>query len=82
MSKYRPKTAIGNTNFTWVGILLTLILGYGIGLIVYFLVKIFDLKSIIWYIVFFFLTPFSGLFIYWFTKSNSWIRPVFLRFSK
>ncbi len=46
------------------GIIGSLVFGLGLGLIVYLVTKIFNLKSWVWFIPFFFLPPVIGAVIY------------------
>lgn len=59
-----------NDKITIVGTLCSFIFGAIIGGVVYLLIKIFDLKSFIWYIVFFFIPPVIGAIIYALSKTK------------
>ncbi|MGL4342947.1 MAG: hypothetical protein ACRCRZ_00025 [Metamycoplasmataceae bacterium] len=64
------KKELTNNKITLVGFLCCLILGIGVGLIPYLLIKLLNLKSNLWYILFIFTPPVIGGIIYWRSKAR------------
>jgi fructose-specific phosphotransferase system IIC component len=61
---------LSNHKITLVGLLCSFIFGLVIGGVVYLLIKTFNLKSRLWYILFMFLPPVIGFVIYWRSKAK------------
>lgn len=64
------KKQLTNHKITIVGLLSSFIFGLLIGGIVYLLIKMFNLKSKLWYILFAFTPPVIGFIIYWNSKAK------------
>ncbi|MGL5519946.1 MAG: hypothetical protein ACRDBR_00735 [Metamycoplasmataceae bacterium] len=64
------KKALTNHKITFIGLLCSFVFGLVIGGIVYLMIKIFNLKSWVWYILFAFLPPVIGIIIYATSKAK------------
>lgn len=61
---------LANHKITIVGLLCSFIFGLFVGGLVYLAIKIFNLKSGLWYILFAFIPPFIGIIIYATSKAH------------
>lgn len=66
----KKEKKITNDKITLVGLLCSFIFGLLFGGVVYLIVKTFNLKNPIWYILFAFLPPIIGAIVYWRSKAK------------
>ncbi|MGL5617814.1 MAG: hypothetical protein ACRCWU_02010 [Metamycoplasmataceae bacterium] len=56
--------SISRNKITWTGLLGSFVFGFGVGIFVYLIAKLFKLKSRLWYIPFALMPPLIGMVIY------------------
>ncbi|MGL4183698.1 MAG: hypothetical protein ACRCRP_01005 [Metamycoplasmataceae bacterium] len=64
------KKTLVNHKMTFVGLLCSFIFGFIVGGFAYIVIKMFNLKSWIWYILFAFIPPGIGIIIYATSKAK------------